>query len=68
MMAYHLELENERPEHLHNRPFTTLRRYWMKVRSWPIPAVQAMKFIHGRPTATCDPKRAFEQKCANVRY
>ena len=28
-------------------------------RCWPVPAVQAMKFIHGRPTATCDPLRTF---------
>ena len=25
----------------------------------PIPAVQAMKSIRGRPTATCDPKESF---------
>ncbi len=27
---------------------------------WPFPAVQAMKSIRGRPTATCDPFRPFE--------
>ena len=26
----------------------------------PIPAVQAMKFTHERPTATCDPELPFE--------
>ncbi len=28
-------------------------------RSWPFPAVQAMKSIRDRPTAVCDPVRSF---------
>jgi hypothetical protein len=31
-------------------------------RNWPVPAVQAMKSIRGRPTATCDPERSFEAR------
>jgi hypothetical protein len=31
----------------------------MNVHLWPIPVVQAMKFIRGRPTAACDPGSTF---------
>lgn len=33
--------------------------YSANVRSWPVPAVQAMNFTRGRPTATSDPYRSF---------
>ncbi len=37
-----------------------------KDRLWPIPAVQAMKSIRARPTATCDPKASSGGKILNV--
>ena len=36
--------------------------------NWPFPAVQAMKFIRGRPTATSDPLLPFEVLHLTVRY
>ncbi len=34
----------------------------------PIPAVQAMKLTRGRPTAACDPFRAFSFDALYVRF
>ncbi len=37
----------------------TFKRYFSREPNdlrWPVPAVQAMKFIHGCSMATCDPK------------
>jgi len=33
---------------------------------WPIPAVQAMKSVRDRPTATSDPKPTFAQSASQM--
>ena len=36
------------------------------VRKWPIPALQAIKSVRGRPTATSDPKPTFAQSASQM--